>query len=251
MSARIVATLMALLVLVSPAAAQETRGSIEGIIKDSSGAILPGVTVEARGVSVGSTATAVTDGAGVYRFPALPPGRYTVTAALQGFTTAKSEQVDLNLGQVLKIDLAMQLSGVAESVQVTAESPLIDVKQSAAGQNIRRRLHRSAAEGPRLHDGRDAGAGRQQREPQRRHLDRRRLGVGEPLLHRRHRHHQPPHRPLGQGPAQRLRRADPGQVERLRRPSSAVRPAASSTSSPRAAPTASTVTSAPTSTTTR
>ena len=71
MSARIVATLMALLVLVSPAAAQETRGSIEGIIKDSSGAILPGVTVEARGLTVGSTATAVTDGAGIYRFPAL------------------------------------------------------------------------------------------------------------------------------------------------------------------------------------
>ena len=136
MSARIVATLMALLFLCSPAAAQETRGSIEGVIKDASGAILPGVTVEARGLSVGSTATAVTDDAGVYRFPSLPPGRYTVTAALQGFTTAKSELVELNLGQVLKVDLAMQLSGVSESVQVTAESPLIDVKQSAAGQNI-------------------------------------------------------------------------------------------------------------------
>lgn len=136
MSARIVATLLALLCLVSPAAAQETRGSIEGVIRDSSGAVLPGVTVEARGLTVGSASSVVTDAAGVYRFPALPPGRYTVTAALQGFTTAKSDQVELTLGQVLKIDLAMQLSGVSESVQVTAESPMIDVKQSAAGQTL-------------------------------------------------------------------------------------------------------------------
>ena len=136
MRARIAAALMALLVLASPLAAQETRGTIEGIIKDASGAVLPGVSVEVRGINVGGALTAVTDAAGVYRFPALPPGRYQVTAALQGFTSSKSEQVDLQLGQVLKVDLSMALAGVTESVQVTAESPLIDVKQSVAGQNI-------------------------------------------------------------------------------------------------------------------
>jgi hypothetical protein len=136
MRARIAAALMAILVLASPLAAQETRGTIEGVIKDASGAVLPGVSVEARGLTVGGVLTAVTDAAGVYRFPALPPGRYQVTAALQGFNTTKSDQVDLQLGQVLKVDLAMALASVSESVQVTAESPLIDVKQSVAGANI-------------------------------------------------------------------------------------------------------------------
>jgi hypothetical protein len=135
MLVRIAAALVAL-VLASPVAAQETRGSIEGIIKDSSGAVLPGVTVEAKGITVGTSATAVTDTSGVYRFPTLAPGRYEVTATLSGFSTAKSEAVNLQLGQVLKVDLSLQMAGVAEAVQVTAESPLIDVKQSTAGQNI-------------------------------------------------------------------------------------------------------------------
>jgi Carboxypeptidase regulatory-like domain/TonB-dependent Receptor Plug Domain len=137
MRARIAAALLAILVLASPTMAQETRGSIEGIIKDASGAVLPGVNVEVKGITVGAAAIAVTDASGVYRFPALTPGVYEVIASLQGFNSAKSEQVDLQLGQVLKIDLALQLAGVAEAVQVTAESPLIDVKQSSAGQNIR------------------------------------------------------------------------------------------------------------------
>ena len=136
MRARIAAALLAFLVLASSLAAQETRGAIEGVIRDSSGAVLPGVSVEVRGVNVGGLQTVVTDAAGVYRFPALPPGVYQVTAALQGFNTTKSDQVFLQLGQVLKVDLALALASVSESVQVTAESPLIDVKQSTAGQNI-------------------------------------------------------------------------------------------------------------------
>jgi len=149
MRARTFAALMALLLCASPLAAQETRGSIEGIVKDSSGAVLPGVTVEAKGLNVGAAATAVTDAAGVYRFPSLTPGVYEVMASLQGFNPIKSESVELQLGQVLKVDLAMQISGVSEVVQITAESPLIDVKQSAAGQNI------NAAFIDRLPKGRD------------------------------------------------------------------------------------------------
>ena len=66
--ALLVATLVAL-----PAFAQEQRGSIEGIVKDSSGAVLPGVTVEARNPAGGAVATSITDATGAYRFPALPP----------------------------------------------------------------------------------------------------------------------------------------------------------------------------------
>ena len=80
-----------------PVAAQETRGSIEGVIKDSSGAVLPGATVEAKSASGGSL-TSVTDSNGVYRFPVLDPGRYEVTATLSGFTQTKSAPVSVLVG---------------------------------------------------------------------------------------------------------------------------------------------------------
>ena len=119
-----------------PVAAQEQRGSIEGVIKDSSGAALPGATVQARSPALVGVTTVVSDTSGIYRFPSLPPGRYEITATLQGFTAAKASSVQLELGQVLKIDLTMAVGGVAESVQVKSEAPLIDVKQNAAGADI-------------------------------------------------------------------------------------------------------------------
>ena len=114
-----------------PRAAQEQRGSIEGVVKDASGAVLPGVTVEAtvqrrRGrIAPSPTASAS------YRFPSLPPGTYKSTANLQGFRPAQVDDVRVGLGQIKKVDFALPLSGVTETVQVTAESPLVDVKQSS------------------------------------------------------------------------------------------------------------------------
>jgi hypothetical protein len=76
------------------------------------------------------------DANGIYRFPALAPGNYEVTATLSGFTTKKVSDIQLNLGQTLKVDFALPIAGVTESVQVTAESPLIDVKGNAAAVSI-------------------------------------------------------------------------------------------------------------------
>jgi protocatechuate 3,4-dioxygenase beta subunit len=67
------------LALAVPASAQEQRGSIEGVVRDSSGAVMPGATVEARSPALVGIASAVTDTEGVYRFPALPPGTYEIT----------------------------------------------------------------------------------------------------------------------------------------------------------------------------
>ncbi|MDO8834574.1 MAG: carboxypeptidase regulatory-like domain-containing protein, partial [Vicinamibacterales bacterium] len=125
------------LALAMPAMAQEQRGAIEGFVKDSSGAVLPGVSVEAKNVAVGSMATSVTDGTGAYRFPALAPGTYDVTAILQGFNTQKVEGVIVNLGQIKKVDFALGVGGVAETVQVSAEAPLVDVRQSARATSLR------------------------------------------------------------------------------------------------------------------
>ena len=131
-------TLLCVLALSLPVLAQEQTGSITGIVKDTSGAVLPGVTVEAKSLATGAIAsTIVTDGSGAFRFIGLRPGKYEVTAKLQGFTPAKMENIDLRLGQILTVDLALAVGGVAETVSVTAESPIIDTKQAARQSNIR------------------------------------------------------------------------------------------------------------------
>ena len=128
----IVPGILAMVLLMPPlASAQETRGSIEGVVKDASGAVLPGATVEARSAGA-AVNTAVSDAAGAYRFPALIPGVYDVSATLTGFGPKKVENIQLQLGQILKVDFALSIAGVSETVQVSAESPLIDVKQNAA-----------------------------------------------------------------------------------------------------------------------
>jgi hypothetical protein len=76
--------LLVLAALYAPVSAQEQRASIEGIVRDSSGGVLPGVTIEARSPSMAGVQATVTDANGLYRFPALPPGRYDVSAMLQG-----------------------------------------------------------------------------------------------------------------------------------------------------------------------
>ncbi len=120
----------------TPVAAQELRGSIEGTVKDTSGGVLPGVTVEAKHLATNSAQMAVTDASGMYRFPSLITGKYVVTATLSGFNSSKVENVEINLGLHLKVDMALAISGVAETVQVTSESPIVDVKQNSVTATI-------------------------------------------------------------------------------------------------------------------
>lgn len=140
MRGRTLGVLLTLLLSVVPAYAQEQRGAIQGIVKDSTGAVLPGAIVEAKNVVLGSVTSTTSDGDGSYRFPALAPGRYTVTAALEGLTTAKVENIDVALGAIKTVDVALGAGGQSESIQVTAEAPLVDTKQSASFQNIRDEL---------------------------------------------------------------------------------------------------------------
>jgi hypothetical protein len=118
-----------------PLRAQEQRASIEGTVTDSSGAALPGATVEARS-EAGGSASAVTDGTGAFRLQALPPGRYEVSASLSGFT-ASVVNVGLSLGQHARVEMSLKVGTVSETIQVTAEVPLVDTKQSARFQNLR------------------------------------------------------------------------------------------------------------------
>jgi len=144
---RHIAALVAVALLVAlPLVAQEQRGSIEGVVKDAQGGAVVGATVTAqlasaldsRGERVyGRGVEVVTDASGTYRFASLAPGRYEITANLSGFAPAKVQNIDLRLGQQLNINLTLQPGGVAETVQVVAESPLIAITQSARSTSIR------------------------------------------------------------------------------------------------------------------
>ena len=130
------ALLLLICSMAAPAWAQDQRGSIEGVVRDASGGVLPGATVDAQSTN-GPVTSTTSDAEGVYRFPSLAPGQYRVSANLQGFVAKEVVEVRVGLGQIKKVDFALPLAGVAESVTVTAETPLVDVRQSARQTNIR------------------------------------------------------------------------------------------------------------------
>src|SRR5260221_3448620 len=117
----------------SAAAAQQTTGTITGRVVDQQGAAVPGATVTAKSPSTGFTRTEVSDAEGVYRLNALPVGIYEVTAELQGFQTVAKKDVDVNVGQIVAIDFPLKVAALAETVNVTGASPLIETTSSAVG----------------------------------------------------------------------------------------------------------------------
>ncbi len=133
MSRSVVALLaLSCLTFSSPGFAQDQGGGIQGVVRDASKAVLPGVTVEARSPSMPGVQAAISGNDGVYRFPILRPGTYELTAMLAGFTPVKVPGVLVRLGNEFKIDIAMEVAKLAETVEVTAETPVIDVRQNAA-----------------------------------------------------------------------------------------------------------------------
>lgn len=114
--------------LVIPAASY-AQATLTGTVKDASGAVIPGVTVEASSpVLIEKVRTAVTDGNGRYQIVDLRPGDYTVSFALTGFTVVKRGGIQLAGTAFLTVDAEMRVGGVAETVTVTGESPVIDVR---------------------------------------------------------------------------------------------------------------------------
>src|SRR3954470_9327011 len=126
-----------LLALSLPLLAQEQTASIQGVITDSTGAALPGVTVEASSADRGQKLAVQSDSSGHYRFPSVPPGIYTVTATLSGMQPATASNVQAKLGSSPKVDLTMKLATVSTTITVTAEPQLVDVTSSSAQTSIR------------------------------------------------------------------------------------------------------------------
>src|SRR5438067_190746 len=117
----------------SAAAAQQTTGTITGRVVDQLGSAVPRATVTAKSPSTGFTRTEVSDAECVYRLAALPVGVYEVTAELQGFQTVAKKDVGVNVGQIVAIDFPLKVAALAETVNVTGASPLIETTSSAVG----------------------------------------------------------------------------------------------------------------------
>ena len=122
----------ALAVIVFPALCFAQFGTIAGVVKDSSGAVLPGVTVEAASPAlIEKTRTAVSDSAGQYSVQQLRPGVYTVTFTLTGFSTVRREGIEISAGFVAPVNASLKVGAVAETITVTGQAPVVDVQSSS------------------------------------------------------------------------------------------------------------------------
>ena len=125
-----VLTLVALAVMV-PALAS-AQGAIAGMVKDASGAVLPGVTVEAASPAlIEKVRSVVTDGSGQYQVVNLPPGAYTVTFSLVGFNTFKRDGIELTGNFTANVNADLRVGALEETITVTGEAPTVDVQNTA------------------------------------------------------------------------------------------------------------------------
>lgn len=123
---------------VLPAAAQSTaiNGSIEGVITDDSGAVLPGVTVTITNLDTGDTRVVVTNESGLYRAPLLPLGKYRVAAELQGFKKLEQTGINVSAGQTAVISIKLGVGALTETISVTADAPLVDLGKIEQGRTL-------------------------------------------------------------------------------------------------------------------
>ncbi len=132
--ARAVLAIAAMVAMLWPAALRgQTTGTVEGTVTDQSNAPLPGVTVELTSPNLQGTRSAVTSADGRYRFPAVPPGAYKVTAELSGFGRVE-KRATVTLDATASVNLSLSLSTTAE-ITVTGEAPLVDSTSTTQGSN--------------------------------------------------------------------------------------------------------------------
>jgi len=118
------------------AAAQSTNASLGGTVSDSSGAVLPGVTITAENVNTGVAVTALTNEAGAYQFPSLQPGRYKLSADLPGFQTIVYNDVALQVAGQVKQNFTLSVAAVATTVEVTGSVDQLREINSTVGEVI-------------------------------------------------------------------------------------------------------------------
>src|SRR5439155_6767016 len=123
------------MVVIAPAAAhaQATTGTISGTVTDESKAVLPGVTVQVRNVETGAMRALTTDARGGFRALNLAPGIYTATAELQGFTTARRDNLTVEIGRDVAADFSLKVGTLTEQVTVQGAATNVELSSAVAG----------------------------------------------------------------------------------------------------------------------
>src|SRR5258706_9613703 len=121
--------------ILSCAFAQETTAGLQGTLKDPTGAIITGATVEVAGPALIGTKKVQTDSSGYFRFANLPPGPYTITVTSPGFRTYK-QNITLEVGHLPSLEISMAVGQLTETVEVSEQAAMIDVSQSKVQTNI-------------------------------------------------------------------------------------------------------------------
>ena len=186
-----------------------SSGSIAGVVRDTTGAVLPGVTVEAASPAlIEKTRSVVTDGSGAYKIVDLRPGTYSVTFTLTGFSTVKREGIELTSAFTANVNADMKVGSVEETITVTGASPIVDTQNVVQKQTASREVMDVAADRPQLRQLRGDEA---RRVRDRRVAERRRVGARD--------RHEPrrPRQPRGGQPDHGGRHVD-HQRQRQRRP---------------------------------
>ena len=117
------------------------QASLTGVVRDTSGAVLPGVTVEAASPAlIEKVRSAITDGSGQYRIVELQPGTYTVTFTLAGFNTVKREGIALTGSFTASVNVELRVGSLEETITVTGESPVVDVQSTRRQQVLDREI---------------------------------------------------------------------------------------------------------------
>ncbi len=134
---RFLATALLVLGASLSASAQSTvDGAISGVVEDPNGAIVRGATVSIRNEGTNLERTGTTDDEGRFRVVQLPPGNYTVTVNVPGFANFSQQNVVVEVGQVTPLDINLAVQGTTETVQVSAEAPVINVDQQDFSTNV-------------------------------------------------------------------------------------------------------------------
>ncbi len=131
-----VLAIVALFLAAPPLVAQVNTGNVYGNVIDEQGMAIPGGTATLIGPAQPTTTSV--DAQGYFRFLKVPPGKYSVTVTMPGFTTVTRENVTVSVGKNTQVDVQLKLSTVQASVTVTSETPLIDTRKVETGQNFSR-----------------------------------------------------------------------------------------------------------------
>ena len=122
--------------LSAPLHGQAVSGTILGSVHDGTGAVVPGASITVTSSDLGLNRSATSDASGEYTFPSLPPGTYVVTVQASGFKKTSLSSLQLGIDQKLRVDIALQIGGVNESVNVEGAAPVVKSDSSELGDTV-------------------------------------------------------------------------------------------------------------------